>query len=125
MSNPFQTSEQYDDFIGRIAIDEYHDAGKSSDLLEVASKAASVPKGMMAIGISFHGSECVKGTDVSFSVMAVARETFEDFLASGESVPYQCFNGTLPIVDLLSEVKRMSVSVFPKRFENAEFHRAD
>ncbi|ELP34523.1 hypothetical protein RBSWK_01533 [Rhodopirellula baltica SWK14] len=75
--------------IGRIAIDEYHDAGKSSDLLEVASKAASVPRGMMAIGISFHGSECVKGTDISFSVMAIARGTFEDFLESCESVATQ------------------------------------
>lgn len=125
MSNPFQTSVQYDDFVGRIAIDEYRDAGSDTDLLQTASKAVSLPKGLMAIGISFHGSECVKGTDVSFSVMAVDRKTFEDFLKSGESVPYQCFNGTLPIVDLLSEVKRMSVAVFPKRFENAAFHRVD
>ncbi|GAA5507387.1 hypothetical protein [Novipirellula caenicola] len=125
MSNPFQTSVQYDDYVGRIAIDEYRDAGSSSDLLAVAAKAASVPKGMMPVALRINGANSVKGNDVSISVLAVDRETCEHMLKAGESIPYRSFDGTLAIADLIDCMKRFSATVFPKRFEDAEFHSAD
>lgn len=125
MQNPFGTSAQYDDFVGRVAIDEYRDAGHSADLLRAAAKAVELPSGFEPVGLTFGGPPKDFDGTLRITVVAVSRDYIEtslrDAIEKGTELPCEQFDGSISLHTLLEQIKRLRVSVFPKAFENGNF----